>query len=336
MTPIPPTQATLVLSRADLAGLASPRDYLAAMEAAFLSLADGRAQPAPVGHIPAFDGGFHIKSALLDSEPRLVAMKINANFPANPRRFGLPTIQGCLVLADASNGRLLALMDSIEITARRTAAATALAANHLARKDSRALALVGCGTQARCHLEAMLALDGFAFSTLRLFDIHPDRVADVARQGEAAGLDVHRAGSAADAVRSADVVILATTSAEPVVRMEDVQPGMFIAAVGADSPSKSEIPPQLMARVRVVPDVLAQAVELGDLRRALEGGFMTAGDIHGELAAIVAGSVPGRRDDEEIFVFDSTGTAIEDVAAASMLYALAVDRGIGLSVALNA
>jgi alanine dehydrogenase len=329
-------RTTLVLSRADIAGLASPRDYFAAMQAAFLALAGGSVRPAPVGHVPAFEGGFHIKSAVLDADPRLVAIKINGNFPANPQRSGLPTIQGCLMLADAADGRLLALMDSIEITARRTAAATALAASHLARRSSTVLALVGCGVQARCHLDAMLALDGFGFRALRLFDPDPVRMAGMARQGAAAGLAVHCAGSAAEAARSADLVILATTATEPVLQLADVAPGMFVAAVGADSPAKSEVAPPLMAHARVVPDVLAQAVELGDLRRALADGAMTAEDIHGELCAVVAGTIPGRRDDREIFVFDSTGTAVEDVAAAAMLYSLAKERGIGLSVALNA
>ncbi len=326
---------TLVLTRSDLAGLAAPRDYLAAMQSAFLALAAGRVVPAAVGHVAADDGGFHIKAARLDDAPPLVAIKINGNFPGNAARSGLPTIQGCLVLADARDGRLLAVMDSIEITARRTAAASALAARHLARPDATTLALVGCGTQARCHLEALRALDGCAVTALRLFDRDPARVAELARHAGTTGLAVHTCGDAADAVRGADLVVLATTAREPVLHASDLRPGMFIAAVGADSPAKSEVAPQAMARARVVPDVLAQAIEMGDLRRAIAGGFMTAADIHGELAAVVAGALPGRREAEEIFVFDSTGTAVEDVAAAAMLYARALERGIGLPVVLN-
>ncbi len=101
------------------------------------------------------------------------------------------------------------------------------------------------------------------------------------------------------------------------------------------SAGKSELAPALMARAPVVPDVLVQAAEFGDLRRALGEGAMTLADIHGELAQVVSGTVPGRRDDEGIFVFDSTGTAVEDVAAAAMLYERARERGVGLSVDLN-
>ncbi|MGH8108990.1 MAG: ornithine cyclodeaminase family protein [Arenimonas sp.] len=326
---------TLILSRNDVASLATPRDYLAAMESAFLSLAEGTCQSLPVGHVPTPDGGFHIKSALNKNEPHVVAIKINGNFPMNPSRSGLPTIQGCLMLASASDARLLALMDSIEITARRTAAATALAAKHLAKKSSKALAFVGCGAQARYHLEAMLALDDFAFTTLRLFDTNADRMAAFARDGEAAGLSVYPGRSVADAVRTADVVVMTTTSTDPIIHAHDVQPGTFIAAVGADSPSKSEVSAELMAKARVVPDILSQAAEMGDLRRAIAEGLMSPKNIHGELAQIVSGLTPGRQNDEDIFVFDSTGTAIEDVAAASMLYAIALNRGIGLSVPFN-
>lgn len=326
---------TRILSRDDVALLATPKDYLIAIEAAFLSLAEGTCRSLPVGHIPTPDGGFHIKSALAKNEHHVVAIKINGNFPMNPSRSGLPTIQGCLMLANASDGRLLALMDSIEITARRTAAATALAVKHLAKRNSKALALVGCGAQARYHLEALLALDDFAFTTLRLFDNDADRMAAFVQDGEAAGLTVYPEHSVADAVRTAEIVVMTTTSTEPIIHVRDVQPGTFIAAVGADSPSKSEVSAELMAKARVVPDILSQAAEMGDLRRAIAEGLMSPSDIHGELAQIVSGSLPGRQSDEDIFVFDSTGTAIEDVAAASMLYAIALNHGVGLSVPIN-
>ncbi|MGQ0799971.1 MAG: ornithine cyclodeaminase family protein [Pseudomarimonas sp.] len=335
MDRIASAHSTLILSRAEVAALAGPADYLAAMETAFKALAAGTWRAAAVGHIPAFNGAFHIKSALACDLPAVVAIKINGNFPNNAARAGLPTIQGCLLLADANDGRVLALMDSIEITARRTAAATALAARHLARKDATVLAMVGCGVQARHHLEAMLALPDFAFSTLRLFDPRTEASAALARAGKNAGLSVMVAATAAAAAHSAQIVVLTTTSTESLLHAQDVQPGMFIAAVGADSPSKSELSPALMARARVVPDVLAQAAEMGDLRLAIAAGAMSIIDIHGELAEVVAGGIPGRQNDEQIFVFDSTGTAIEDVAAASMLYGLARERGAGLSIDFN-
>jgi ornithine cyclodeaminase/alanine dehydrogenase-like protein (mu-crystallin family) len=124
---------TLILDRSTIAGLMAPRDYLSAVEAGFLSYAEGRAEaPAPM-HIASVRGGFHAKGARLHLDRAYVALKLNANFPGNPRDNGLPAIQGVIVLCDGSDGTVLAVMDSIEVTLRRTAAASALAARRLAR-----------------------------------------------------------------------------------------------------------------------------------------------------------------------------------------------------------
>src|SRR5262245_55304653 len=146
---------TLLLSGSYIAGLAGPAAYLAAVEAAFLALARGDLESPPVGHVPARDGTFHIKAAARRGPSARAVIKVNGNFPGNPARNGLPTIQGFIALLDAECGRVLALMDSAEITARRTAAASALAARLLARPQSTRIALIGCGRQARAHLEAL-------------------------------------------------------------------------------------------------------------------------------------------------------------------------------------
>ncbi|HEV8333720.1 MAG TPA: hypothetical protein VGQ22_20005, partial [Steroidobacteraceae bacterium] len=142
----------LLLSRSAISGLATTRDYLAAMQAAFADLARGRFEVPHVGHLPGVGGIFHIKSAQRSGSPSLAAIKVNGNFPGNVAQRQLPTIQGFVALLDAECGCVLALMDSIEITARRTAAATALAAKYLAKPGSRTLAMIGCGVQARYHV----------------------------------------------------------------------------------------------------------------------------------------------------------------------------------------
>ena len=151
---LPSNPHPLVLTRVDLARLMRPRDYLAAVERGFLALAEGRASAPPPMHIGFEAGGFHVKGAALCDEGEVVAFKVNGNFPANPVH-GWPTIQGAVLLCDGETGALLAVMDSIEITLRRTAAATALAARHLARPDSRRIAIVGCGDQALPQLQAL-------------------------------------------------------------------------------------------------------------------------------------------------------------------------------------
>jgi ornithine cyclodeaminase/alanine dehydrogenase-like protein (mu-crystallin family) len=326
---------TLVLSRAAIAGRVAPLDYVEAVEHAFRALAAGAIDSLPAGHVPGEHGAFHIKSAVAKDGERRAAIKINGNFPGNPRATGLPTIQGCIVLVDATNGRLLALMDSIEITALRTAAASAVATRHLARRDAATIALVGCGVQARYHLDSLLALPGFAFRALRLFDVDRARAEALGTEARGRGLEVTIDAAPAAASRHADVVVTCTPSSQPILYAADVRSGTFIAAVGADSPQKNEIAPDLMAAAHVVPDIGAQAAAMGDLRAAIAAGAMTAGDVHAELADVVTRTRPGRSNDTEIFVFDSTGTAIEDLVAANLVYERALADPSTLRVGMN-
>ena len=148
----------LVLSRSDIARLMAYEDYVTAVEAAFVAAENGRAvaPPAAALHVP--DGSFHAKGAALLGKDAVTAIKVNGNFPGNPATNGLPTVQGVIYLADGGNGRPLSVMDSIEVTINRTAAATTLAARHLARQDSRIATICGAGVQGRIQLIAIAAM----------------------------------------------------------------------------------------------------------------------------------------------------------------------------------
>jgi ornithine cyclodeaminase/alanine dehydrogenase-like protein (mu-crystallin family) len=335
MTPAQMEMNTLVLSQAYIACSARPIDYIRAVEAAFRALADGDRVSLPVGHVPGQGGDFHIKAAMSRKGSHLAAIKINGNFPDNPADRGLPTIQGCIVLTDGEDGRLLALMDSIEITAERTAAASAVAARYLARRDAATIAFVGCGTQARYHLNALLALGQFPIRAARCFDIDKARAERLCSLGTALGFDAIVTASLGEACREADIVITCTPAKAAIVGPADIKPGTFIAAIGADNPDKCEIAPELMAIARVVPDITAQAAMMGDLRTAIQAGWMQLSDVCAELAQIVAATRPGRTRDEDIIVFDSTGTAIEDLAAAAMIYERACADPAALRIGLN-
>jgi len=311
---------TLILSRADIAGRIQPLDYIDAVEGAFRALATGAIESLAPAQVPGERGTFHIKSAVATGGARRAAIKINGNFPGNPRSNGLPTIQGCIVLVDATNGRVLAIMDSIEITAQRTAAASAVAARHLARRDATTIAFIGCGVQAHCHLDCLLALPQFAFRSVHVFDLDRACAERLREHAIDHGLAAAEAASPGAACRAADIVVTCTPATAPILHAADIRPGTFIAAVGADSPHKNEIAAELMARARVVPDITAQAAAMGDLRAAIAAGAMTIDAVHAELAAVVSQSRPGRTRDEEIFIFDSTGTAIEDLVAANLVY----------------
>jgi ornithine cyclodeaminase/alanine dehydrogenase len=137
------------------------------------------------------------------------------------------------------------------------------------------------------------------------------------------------------ALAHSDIVVTCTTSRRPLVRPSDVRPGTFIAAVGADNPEKHEIDPELMAASKVVTDVTAQSATIGDLRHAIATGLMQAGEVYAELGEIVTGRKAGRTSDDEVFVFDSTGMALQDVAAAVLVYQHALTRRTGREVAIN-
>jgi alanine dehydrogenase len=322
---------TLLLTRGDVAELLPMADCIAAVEDAFRAQAAGRALPSGVLGLHAPAGGLHIKAAGLWRGRLSLAAKLNANFPGNPAGRGLPSIQGVLVLFDGEDGRPLAIMDSMEITSLRTGAATAIAARHLARADVGVLAVCGCGRQAAHQVRAVAAVR--PIRRLLACDRDPARAeqfaATVTRE---TGLPATTLGEAGPALRAAEILVTCTPSKQAIVGPDDVSPGTFIAAVGADNPEKQELDPLLLARSRVVVDSLEQAATIGDLHHALAAGALQRADVAAELWELVAGTKPGRASDQEITVFDSTGVAIEDVAAAALVYERATAAGRGRAV----
>lgn len=304
---------TFILSRADIATLMDQAAWLTAVEAGFRAAARGKASSPPPMTIPGKGGAFHAKGASLETDRHYVALKLNGNFPDNPALRGLPTIQGALLFCDGETGSLLAIMDSIEITLRRTAAASALAARFLARSDSVTILICGCGDQGRAQLVALREV--LPLRRVLAWDHDPARASAFADE---TGAEI--AGDLAAAALSSDAIVTCTTARAPFLDPAFVPPGTFVAAVGADSPEKSEIAPALMAKALVVPDVADQCALMGDLHHAIAAGLMERGQIHAELADLVTGTRPGRTSNDQITLFDSTGTALQDVASAAMIY----------------
>jgi alanine dehydrogenase len=320
---------TLLLTSLEIQRLLTLDECIAAIEHAFRAHGEGRAVPPAVLSMHTENGGFHVKAGLLEIEHPYFAAKVNGNFPENSARFGLPTIQGVIVLCDAANGIPLAVMDSRHITSLRTAAATAVAAKFLARQDSRTITICGCGNQGRIQLKALLRV------------YHLENAFAYDREGEQAlrfsqdltselKISVRPVSDLAAAVRQSDICVTCTPSRQPLLGFDDVSPGTFIAAVGADNPQKQEIDPILMMRSKIVCDVLEQCALMGDLHHALGAGVVTRASVHAELGEVVAGKRPGRESQEEIIIFDSTGMALQDVAAAAVLYEKARRDGSGV------
>lgn len=331
-----PERGTLVLTRSDVRALLDLDACIAAVDAAFRAHAMGATLPPGVlgTHVPG--GGFHVKTAGLGGAGArsYFAAKINANFPGNPALNGLPTIQGLISLHDATNGVLLAVLDSMEITTLRTAAATAVAARYLARADARVMTVLGCGIQGRSQLLALSRVR--SLERVFAWDLDPaaaERYAD--EMARTIGCEVRSVAKYRESVAASDLVVTCTPSRHPLLWASDVPPGCFVAGVGADNEDKQELAPDLLARGVVVVDVLEQCARIGDLHHALASGAMRRDDVHAELADVVSGRRTGRRSASEITVFDSTGTALEDIAAAALVYERAVDAGRGIELRLG-
>jgi ornithine cyclodeaminase/alanine dehydrogenase-like protein (mu-crystallin family) len=225
-------------------------------------------------------------------------------------------------------------MDSAEITRLRTAAASAVAARYLARDDATIVTLCGCGVQGEAHLRALARVR--PLSRAFVFDVDAARAEALARAlGPEPGFSVSVVRDLAAAARASDIVVTTTPSTSPILGVGHVAPGAFIAAVGADNPHKQEIAPELLARATIVTDLTSQAVSMGDLHHAIDAGVVTAESVHAELGEVVAGRVPGRRAADEIIVFDSTGMALQDVAAAARTYERAVAGAGGTRLRLG-
>jgi ornithine cyclodeaminase len=282
-----------------------------------------------VGAQHAFYG---VMPAYIPATPAL-GTKLVTVFSDNPAR-GLPTHLATIVLLDPETGALLALIDGRYITESRTAAVSAVSVQHLAREDADALAILGTGVQARSHLEAICKVR--TLQEVRVWGRTPANVDTFVREMQPHVACALRASpSAEEAVRDAGIVALTTASKEPVIRSEWIAAGTHICAVGACRPTEREMEGALVARADLYVDSTEAALaEAGDIVLPLKEGLITASHIRAELGSVSAGIVTGRVSADRVTIFKSLGMAVEDVAAAHLVYQRAMVRGLGQVVTL--
>jgi ornithine cyclodeaminase len=236
---------------------------------------------------------------------------------------GLPSVQGVYVLFDGPTGTPLAVMDGTALTVRRTAAASALAASYLARPDARVMAMLGAGAMAPHLVRAHAAVRPVA--EVRLWNRTRPRAEALAAELAQDGFAVTVADTAEAAVRGADIVSAATMSREPLVRGAWLGPGVHVDLVGAFTPEMRESDDEVMRRSEVFVDTREGALtEAGDIRLAIEAGALTPERIRADLFELTQGHHPGRRRPDEITVFKSVGSALEDLIAARLVHATLV------------
>jgi ornithine cyclodeaminase/alanine dehydrogenase len=328
-------EGTLILSRSQVAGLLDLPTLIGTMEAAFRSRAEGGSIGTGLLHFDSTGGlEFHLKAGGLAIDDKVYfGVKINGASFQNTERFGLPNILGAIALFDGECGYPIAIMDSVTITIRRTGATTAAAANYLAKQDSSVATICGCGKQGRIQLQALKEV--LPITTVHAHDANPDAM-DVysAEMSELLGIDVYPAPDLGQAAGESDVIVTCTPSKQAYLMKDHVRPGTFVAAVGADSPDKQELDENLFPGNKVVADIVEQCARVGELHHAIDAGLMTANDIHAELGQVFAGQKAGRESDDEIIIYDATGTALQDTAAAYACYKNATAGGIGTIIDL--
>jgi alanine dehydrogenase len=317
---------TLYLTSEDVAGLATPAEYVAAVRRGYRER--GRGAPAePRTRLDSADppGLLTGYFAILPETGAMGGYTYAAGFGGADAHFFLP-------LFDAESGDPLALLDGASLNPFKTGAAGAVGVDALAREDATDLALFGTGAQARGQLRATATV-----RDLESVDVYSPTAAH--RESFAAEMDrtldasVRAVESSAAAVRDADVVVTATTATDPVFDGDLLEPGTHVTAMGQYHAEKRELDATTIERATYVPDLRKRATtDAGSFLLAMEEGVVDETHVHAELGEVVAGVETGRTTEEEITVFDSGGTGIETVAAATLLYERAAERGLGTTV----
>ncbi len=324
--------ALLYLSHADVRRALPMADAIEAMHTAFLQLADGRViMPARSKvEIPEANGVVLLMPCYAAGTHR-VSLKLLTQFADNGR-LGLPLIQAVVLLADAVNGRLLALVDGSAITALRTGAASGVATRLLASPSADTAAVFGAGVQACTQLEAVYTVR--QIKQVRVFDCcRPAAEAFAQDMSSRLGIPVLATSSSAEALAGVQIVCTATTSSTPVFEDRDLADGVHINAVGSWRPRTAEIPPDTVCRARVFVDHRDAALEeAGDLLMPLQEDRITAEHIQAELGDLIAGRVAGRQASDEITLFKSVGLAVQDLFAAARAVENARRLGIGTAL----
>ena len=304
----------VILSEADVRSLLTREDALKAVRAAFAAATAGHARNFPVVREKLTGRVFGIKSAV-DEGRKILGFKAGGAFPSNLAN-GASAHQSSVTLIDFETGQIRAIVSGNCITALRTAAASALSIDLLARPDVRSLGVVGAGAQAEAHIRA--ALDVRGFEMIRIWSRSKSRAE-------------HLAGSfkdtceckATDDLRAmiglSDVVITVTPSTEPLIDNDWVRAGTHLACMGADTAGKQEVNARLLTRARIFTDDVEQSVTIGECQSAVRSGLLARRDIVGTLGDIMSGTHAGRTRPDEITLFDGTGVALQDLFAAQFV-----------------
>jgi len=322
---------TLILTAEEIKKIITVEEVISAVENAFAFHAKKMTLMPVKVYLPLekYQGDFRAMPAYVEGSAGV--KWVNAH-PRNPEKGLFPSVMAVLIYSDPATGFPLAIMDATIITNYRTGAAGVIASKYLARKNSCTLGLIGCGKQAETQL--LFHNEIFKFDKVCVVDKSNEQIERFVAQFSQLGLEK----STHERVAGCDILCTTTPSHSPIVRAEWIKPGTHINAIGADALGKEELDPLILKNAKIVIDDYEQATRSGEINVPLSQGIIEEKDIYASIGEIVAGLKPGRVNNKEITVFDSTGLAIQDIAVARLLYEkakkLKIGRKIGTEVNL--
>ncbi len=325
---------TIILSQEEVKSCLPMKDAIEAVRKGYIAFAEKRAVLPPIVILSAekYNGEVDIKTGYIE-DFELIGTKI-ASYYTNNLKIGLPSTIAVIILMDLKTSVPLAIMDGTYITGVRTGAAGAVAASVLARKNSTIVGVIGSGTQARNQVLGLNEV--FALEHVKVYSqTEENRKKFASEMSKELGIDVQAVDHARKAVVGSDIVVTATPSRKAIVMDEWIEKGMHINCIGADEPGKQELDPRIMRRVdKIVVDSLSQCKVLGEIQHALGQGIIKESEVFAEIGEILAKQKKGREREDEITLFDATGLAAQDIAAANVVYRLAKKRKMGIKVKL--
>ncbi len=317
-------QEIIVLGQRESKEFLNIREAVEAVERAFKLKAQGKANMPPKIYLdmPEFEGDFRAMPAYIDE---IAGLKWVSGY-RNNYRYGLPTVMATIVLCDPRTGRPLAIMNGEYITNVRTGAAGGVAIKYLARRNSTIVGLIGGGMQATTQLLAIKEVLP-NIKEAKIFDLR-EEVSQNCAEMMTAELKINiYPVTTIEAATDADIVVTTTPSREPIVMKHHIKPGTHINAIGADAKGKQELEPGLLTSAKVVVDDIEQASHGGEINVPISKGQLRIDQIYGTIGEMAANLKSGRRSDDEITIFDSTGLAIQDIVCAKLIYEKAKTKG---------
>ena len=316
----------LIIPEALITGLVTPEDAFRAVESSFASMARGDATNFPVVREALGEGRQYGFKSGLDRAGAMLGVKAGGYFPGNADK-GMINHQSSVFLFDPETGRPLAMVGGNLLTALRTAAASALSIDRLARQDARTLGIVGAGHQAGFQLRAAAKVR--RFERVIAWNLHPEMLPKLGAVAAELGLPFEAVDL--PRMREADVIITITSSPAASLMAAHVSPGTHLACMGTDTKGKQEVDPALVAAARVFTDEVAQSITIGESQHAVAAGRLDASAIT-PLGDVLIGRHPGRQTADEITLFDGTGVGLQDLAVAAVAVTRARERGLGIDV----